>query len=107
MGYEQIKYEIADTTATITLNRPDAMNALTVVMMNEMHQAIKMAVDDPQVRSIVLTGEGRAFCAGLDLKEMDDRNITKGYVGKVVDLPAQNLIKTLSLIHISEPTRPY
>ena len=95
MGYEQIKYEIADTTATITLNRPDAMNALTVVMMNEMHQAIKMAVDDPQVRSIVLTGEGRAFCAGLDLKEMDDRNITKGYVGKVVDLPAQNLIKTI------------
>ena len=53
MGYEQIKYEIADTTATITLNRPDAMNALTVVMMNEMHQAIKMAVDDPQVLSLI------------------------------------------------------
>ena len=81
MAYKQIKYEIADTTATITLNRPEAMNALTVVMMNEIHRAIKTAVDDSQVRSIVITGEGRAFCAGLDLKEMDDRNISKGYVG--------------------------
>jgi len=95
MAYKQIKYEIADTTATITLNRPEAMNALTVVMMKEIHRAIKTAVDDSQVRSIVITGEGRAFCAGLDLKEMDDRNISKGYVGEVVDLPAQDLIKTI------------
>jgi len=95
MTFEQIKYDVAERTATITLNRPEAMNALTVKMLNEIHEAVKTATDDDDVGSIVLTGEGRAFCAGLDLKEMDGRNISAGYVGNVVNQPALDLIKSI------------
>lgn len=95
MSFEQIKYDVADNTATITLCRPEAMNALTAKMMNEMNEAVNAASNDPEVSSVVFTGEGRAFCAGLDLKEMDDRNISEGYVGNVVDQPALILIKSI------------
>lgn len=53
----------------ITLNRPQAMNAITGEMLGELNEAFKAADDDPQVRVVVLTGAGRAFCAGLDLKQ--------------------------------------
>ncbi len=92
MDFEQIKYEVADGAATITLNRPKSLNALTVKMMHEWHEAVKMANADPDVRSMVFTGEGRAFCAGLDLKEMQERKVDAGYVGNLVDEPALHLI---------------
>lgn len=95
MSFEQIKYEVEDSTATITLNRPDALNALTVKMMGEWLEAVKMADADPNVRSMVFTGEGRAFCAGLDLKEMQERNVDAGYVGDVVDHPALLIIDAI------------
>ena len=95
MDFEQIKYEVADGAATITLNRPKSLNAMTVKMLNEWHEAVKLAVADPDIRSIVITGEGRAFCAGLDLKEMQERNVDAGYVGNVVDAPALELIDTI------------
>ena len=95
MDFEQIRYDVADGVATVTLNRPEALNAMTVKMMNEWHEALKAAVADPDVRSIVFTGEGRAFCAGLDLKEMQERNVDAGYVGNVVDAPALELIDTI------------
>lgn len=95
MSFEQIKYDVADGVATITLNRPKALNALTVVMMTEWHEAVKMAIADDDVRCMVFTGEGRSFCAGLDLKEMQDRNVDAGYVGNVVDEPALHLIETI------------
>jgi enoyl-CoA hydratase len=95
MDFEQIKYEVADGAATITLNRPQALNALTVRMMNECCEAVKLADQDPHVHSMVFTGAGRAFCAGLDLKEMRDRNVNAGYVGRVVDEPALKLIAAL------------
>jgi enoyl-CoA hydratase/carnithine racemase len=53
----------------ITLNRPEAMNAITGTMLGELNDALKAADDAPGVRVIVLTGAGRAFCAGLDLKQ--------------------------------------
>jgi len=53
----------------ITLNRPEAMNAITGEMLGELNEAFKAADDDPSVRVVVLTGAGRAFCAGLDLKQ--------------------------------------
>ena len=68
MEFDQIRYEVAGGVATITLNRPNALNALTVQMMTEWHGAMKMAIADEAVRCIVVTGEGRAFCAGLDLR---------------------------------------
>lgn len=53
----------------ISLNRPEAMNAITSTMLAELNTALKAADDDPDVRVVVLTGQGRAFCAGLDLKQ--------------------------------------
>ncbi len=64
-----VRYEVADAIATITLARPEALNALTVPMKGELLAALRMAGRDRTVRAVVLTGAGRAFCAGQDLKE--------------------------------------
>ena len=64
-----IRTEIADGVATITLDRPDALNALTIPMKLELLAAFKSVGRDRSVRAVVLTGSGRAFCAGQDLKE--------------------------------------
>jgi len=62
--------EIADGVAILTLNRPDAMNALSRALRAELDSAIRVLDADPEVRVIILTGAGRAFTAGLDLKEL-------------------------------------
>jgi enoyl-CoA hydratase/carnithine racemase len=67
MAYQQILTHVKDGILTITLNRPDKLNAFTGTMMNEMIDAFKKAGDDDEVRVIVVTGAGRAFCAGADL----------------------------------------
>lgn len=65
--YEQIRYDVADHIATITLNRPDQLNAFTGRMMTEMIDAFDQIDADDDVRCVVVTGEGRGFCAGADL----------------------------------------
>ncbi len=65
--YEQIIYEVDDPVATITLNRPDVLNAWTVRMGTEVRHAVARAERDPAVVGIVITGAGRAFCSGADL----------------------------------------
>jgi enoyl-CoA hydratase/carnithine racemase len=67
MQYEQIRYEVADGVLTLTLNRPDQLNAFTATMMNELIDAADRADADDSVRCVVVTGAGRAFCAGADL----------------------------------------
>jgi enoyl-CoA hydratase/carnithine racemase len=67
MVYEQIIYEVADNIATITLNRPEKLNAFTGIMMNEMLDAFDRTDADDSVRAVIVTGAGRAFCAGADL----------------------------------------
>lgn len=69
MAYEQILYEIDDNILTITLNRPDRLNAFTQIMRDELIDAFDQADDDDNVRAIIVTGAGRAFCAGADLGE--------------------------------------
>ncbi len=66
-----IKYEIAPNTAIITLNRPDKRNALNPEIVNELKQAIIKSESDKEVKSIILTGEGSAFCAGADLEYLN------------------------------------
>ena len=66
-NYEQITYDAANFVATITLNRPDKLNAWTQKMEEEITAAIRGASDDDQVRVIILTGAGKGFCAGADM----------------------------------------
>jgi enoyl-CoA hydratase/carnithine racemase len=65
--YEEIRYEVDDPVAVITLNRPQVMNAWTNTMDVEVRDALTKAEADPRVVGIVITGEGRAFCAGADM----------------------------------------
>ncbi|HXW85459.1 MAG TPA: crotonase/enoyl-CoA hydratase family protein [Candidatus Binataceae bacterium] len=67
MAYETILYDVADQILTITLNRPEKLNAFTGVMMNDLIDAFGRADADDNVRAIIVTGAGRAFCAGADL----------------------------------------
>lgn len=69
MPFEALRYETADAVATITLDRPDALNALTVQLKTELLAAVRDAERDAAVRAVILTGAGRAFCAGQDLRE--------------------------------------
>lgn len=68
--YQTIEYSVADNICTITLNRPDRFNAFNEDMSREFMEALKAAEKDPQVRVIVLTGAGKAFCSGQDLKDI-------------------------------------
>lgn len=72
MEYETIKYSENQGVATITLNRPKAYNAITEVMNKEITKALKVANKNDDIRCIVLTGEGKAFCSGQDLQDVDD-----------------------------------
>jgi enoyl-CoA hydratase/carnithine racemase len=78
--YQHILYDVSDKIATITLNRPDRMNAWTPVMEREVRETMTAAAADEDVRVIVLTGAGRAFCAGADmdaLKGLDPSDIRR------------------------------
>ncbi|MCW2944254.1 MAG: putative enoyl-CoA hydratase/isomerase [Actinoallomurus sp.] len=66
---ESVLYDLAEGVATITLNRPDAMNSLTVETKTALREAVERARDDTAARAVILTGAGRAFCAGQDLRE--------------------------------------
>ena len=67
MTYTQIAYAVADGIATITLDRPDKLNAFTATMMHELIDAFDRVDADDAVRAVIVTGAGRAFCAGADL----------------------------------------
>jgi enoyl-CoA hydratase/carnithine racemase len=65
--YETLDYQVADRILTLTLNRPERLNAFTVTMAAELIDAYQRASEDDAVRAVVVTGAGRAFCAGMDL----------------------------------------
>lgn len=67
MDYNTLSYQVSDFILTLTLNRPEQLNAFTVEMADELIAAFNRASDDDEVRAIVVTGAGRAFCAGMDL----------------------------------------
>lgn len=99
MSYEDILYTVDGSVATVTLNRPDKLNAWSRTMEREVRDAMTKASADDAVRVIVLTGAGRGFCAGADMKILSDINAdpsdqrvlptkTKGPVDGGLDLPA-------------------
>jgi enoyl-CoA hydratase/carnithine racemase len=86
MAYETIKYEISEQILTITLNRPEKLNAFTGQMQQEMIAAFDAADEDDDIRAIIVTGEGRGFCAGADLSSganTFDRDARRGPVKKL------------------------
>ena len=68
MEYQDILYEVDDYIGTITLNRPQSLNAFTDTLLTEWVDAIESAKRDPRVRVLVVTGAGRGFCSGMDVK---------------------------------------
>lgn len=66
---DSVLYEVAEGLATVTLNRPEAMNALDIATKNALRDALGAAGTDPEVRAVLLAANGRAFCVGQDLKE--------------------------------------
>ena len=72
MPYQHILYDVDARVATITLNRPEKLNAFTPVMREELIDAFEKADTDDDVRAIIVTGAGRAFCAGADLSKGRD-----------------------------------
>jgi 2-(1,2-epoxy-1,2-dihydrophenyl)acetyl-CoA isomerase len=68
-AFTALRYDVADAIATVTLDRPDALNALTVPLKVELLAAFRAIARDRSIRAVILTGSGRAFCAGQDLKE--------------------------------------
>lgn len=72
MAYETLIYDLTERVATITLNRPDALNATTDDVYRELSGLLRQIADDPDVGCVILTGAGRGFCAGADLKARRD-----------------------------------
>src|SRR4051794_17237934 len=68
MDYETIRTDVEDGVLTLTLNRPDRLNAFTPTMKDELIAAFDAADADDDVRAVIVTGEGRGFCAGADLQ---------------------------------------
>ena len=86
-AYDEIRYDVTDNIATITLHRPEKLNAFTPVMKREMLEALDAADADDAVRVVIVTGTGRAFCAGADLSHGGDTFDYKRRGGTATEAP--------------------
>ena len=81
LKYETLLTDLADGVMTVTLNRPDKLNAFNATMQKEMIDAFDQADNDDNIRAIIVTGAGRGFCAGADLSSgantFEDRKSTR------------------------------
>lgn len=84
MAYKTIRTEMRGRVTLITLNRPDALNALNSELMGELHKALVEADRDARVGAIVVTGSEKAFAAGADVKEMKDLDFIDSYLGDFI-----------------------
>ena len=105
MDYEFVLFNQDDAVVTITLNRPDAMNALSHQLERELHQALDEADADPTVRVIVLTGAGRAFSAGYDFDDdvLEDDATAGAALRRWLDI---NRRSTEGFMHVMELSTP-
>ena len=94
MSYKCLIYEEKDNIATLTLNRPERLNALGDTLREDLHHAIERASDDPNIRAIILTGAGRGFCSGGDVKVMND-NKEQGRTSPLLDKVAPSRDRTV------------
>lgn len=96
MSEQEVLTAVDAGVGTITLNRPEALNAITPTMLGQLNDALDAMAADPEVHVVVLTGSGRAFSAGVDLKALGDRELAGGSVGDILDLPARAATAKLS-----------
>ena len=94
--YQTINFSRAEGLATITLNRPDDANGLNPVMASELRQAAKACEEDQSIKVVVLTGSGRFFCAGGDVKAMADAGQGAGLVIKNMADDLHGAVSTLA-----------
>jgi 2-(1,2-epoxy-1,2-dihydrophenyl)acetyl-CoA isomerase len=97
MELEAIKYDLAGNVAVVVLNRPDALNALSQQLIRELDSALRMASDEG-ARAIVVTGEGRAYCSGGDLREMRLLAQKEGRIEAFLEEPLGNLHRLIRLM---------
>jgi enoyl-CoA hydratase len=93
---ETVLTDIADGVATITLSRPEVLNAITRDMLVELGAALDTVAGEQSVKVVILTGAGRAFSAGVDLKALAGRSLESGSVGDYLDIPARAVIRQLT-----------
>jgi enoyl-CoA hydratase/carnithine racemase len=100
MDFEQIQYEVTDQILTITLNRPEKLNAFTDMMMEELIEAFNRADEDDHVRAVIITGAGRGFCAGSDLSSGGD---TFGSAHQIEEHRDNGGLVTLRIYEMKKP----
>ena len=96
MSSTEIQVDRDGHVVTVTLNRPDALNAITPTMLETLADTLDQLRADVDARVVVLTGAGRAFSAGVDLKALGDRELINGKVGDILDLPARRVTRLLA-----------
>ena len=90
-SFKNIIYEKSKGVATITLNRPDKYNALTVELLTELREAMTDVYEDNAIRVVIFTGKGKGFCSGGDLRTVDERTTPDG-----VDLEEESKFHKIS-----------
>ena len=102
MDYQTLSYAVDEGVATITLNRPDSLNAMSPAMAKELNDAALRVDGDTAVRAVVLTGTGKAFCAGGDFGAEGSAcgSDTGGDVAVCAATASACMAENLSLIHI-------
>jgi 2-(1,2-epoxy-1,2-dihydrophenyl)acetyl-CoA isomerase len=97
MNLETVRYELNDTVAVVEMNRPDALNALSLQLTKDLDAAFRQAIAD-KARAIILTGTGRAFCSGGDLREMRSMWEREGRIEAFLEEPLKALHEVILLI---------
>jgi enoyl-CoA hydratase len=95
---KQVAVHIKQGVATVVLSRPEVLNAITRTMLEELIVALDVIAEDESVQVVVLTGAGKAFSAGVDLKALGGRTLEGGAVGDYLDEPARHVIDRLTTI---------
>jgi enoyl-CoA hydratase/carnithine racemase len=106
MEYSDIRLEVADGVALVTLNRPDRLNAYTPLMGQELHDAFAACDEDDAVRAIIVTGAGRGFCAGADLARGGaafDREAAAEYQQRPADRPWAKPVRAIAPWDVRKP----
>jgi len=97
-----VRLEVADGVATVVLDRPERLNAISTTLARDLHAALRRAADDAAVRVIVLTGNGRAFCAGDDLKEFAeqarDRATTRAHIEAIQEITRDLMLGAVPVV---------